>query len=139
MSEAPLINRGGRSVPPREVERVLLGHPAVAEVAVVGVPDGFLDEIVAAAVRLSTPLPSAAVDLTGYCLARLAPYKVPARWLFTRALPRTQAGEPRRPAITAQLALVAPLDQYRPGLAGEDLGIPEQVRRSWAPDDLDNL
>ena len=41
MPEAPLIIRDGHAIPPREVEQVLLGHPAVAEVAVVGVPDRF--------------------------------------------------------------------------------------------------
>src|SRR6202000_1368959 len=73
MPEAPLIIRDGHAIPPREVEQILLGHPAVAEVAVIGVPDRFAvpdrfpGEIVAAAVRLSAPLPSAAADPTEYC------------------------------------------------------------------------
>jgi len=80
MSEVPLIIRGGQAVPPREVERVLLSHPAVTEAAVVGLPGQFRDdEIVAAAVRLSARLPAPAADLTGYCRARLAAYKVPGR------------------------------------------------------------
>ena len=147
-----------------EVEQVLLGHPAVAEAAVVGVPSHQI-EIVGAAVRLSAPLPSAAAELTRYCRARLASRQVPARWLFTDALPRTTAGEPRRAAIrallmagsevdgsssaqaegvlrgtvVARMAAVSPLDLYRPRAATEDLRIPEQMRRSWALDDLDHL
>jgi hypothetical protein len=166
MPEAPLIIRGGRAFPPREVEQVLLDHPAVAEAAVVGVPSRLLNEIVGAAVRLSAPLPSAAAELTAYCRARLGWYQVPARWLFTDALPRTTAGEPRRAAIiallmaapgpdgassaaqsagvlhgtaAARMTAVSPLDLFRPRAATEDLRIPEQLRRSWALDDLDHL
>jgi hypothetical protein len=166
MPEAPLIIRAGLPVPPQEVEHVLLRHPAVAEAAVVGVPDRFLGEAVAAAVRLSAPLPSAAGDLTDYCRAALAPYKVPVRWLFGGALPRTAWGDPCRATIAARLAVtprsdgrpgssrptaglrgtaaarlasVHPLDPFRPRAATEDLRIPWQLRRSWAPDDLGHL
>jgi AMP-binding enzyme C-terminal domain len=170
MPQVPLISQGGHAVPPREVEQVLLGHPAVAEVAVVGVPDRFAvidrfpGQIVAAAVRLSAPLSSAAADLTAYCQVRLAPYKVPVRWLFISALPRTADGEPCRATLAARLAVasgydgpgwanrsratlrgtasrrlaaVEPGDQLRPRPATEDLRIPRQLGRSWAPDDLD--
>jgi acyl-CoA synthetase (AMP-forming)/AMP-acid ligase II len=106
MPEAPLIIQGGQAIAPREVEQDLLRHPAVAEVAVVGVPDRCLGQVVAAAVRLSAPLPAPAADLARYCEARLARYKVPARWLFTSALPRTAAGEPRRAMLRAQLAVM---------------------------------
>jgi acyl-CoA synthetase (AMP-forming)/AMP-acid ligase II len=51
MPAVPLIVRGGQTVPPREVEQVLLGHPAVAEAVVVGVPDR----------RPQDPAPGAAV------------------------------------------------------------------------------
>jgi hypothetical protein len=161
MPEAPLIIRGGLAISPREVERVLLSHPAVAEAAVVGVPDHSWDEIVGAAVRLSAPLPSSAADLTRYCRALLAPYKVPVRWLLLAALPRTATGEPCRAALTAQLAVPAwpdhlgwtaerpavprgtatarlaavdPADLFRPRPAIEDLRIPRQSRRPWSPD-----
>ncbi|HEY1819089.1 MAG TPA: hypothetical protein VGG83_04110 [Trebonia sp.] len=141
MPEAPLIIRGGRAIAPQEVERVLLGHPAVAEAAVVGVPDRFLGEIVAAAIRLSAPLPSAAADLTDYCRVLLAPYKVPTRWLFTPALPRTRDGAVRRAVLSAQLAAESWLDRatwpaFRPRPAIEDLRVPRQLRRPWALDDL---
>jgi AMP-binding enzyme len=157
MPEAPLIIRGGQPVAPWEVEQVLLRHPAVAEVVVVGVPDPHGDEVVGAAVRLSAPLPSAAAALTAYCRVRLAAYQVPARWLLLAALPRTAAGEPCRATLSAQLAVRAepdgpagpaealtalrgtatawlatahPADQFRPRPALEDLRIPRQPRRS---------
>ena len=144
MPEVPLIVRGGLAVSPREVEQVLLGHPAVAEAVVVGVPDRFLGEVAGAAVRLSAPLPSAAAELSRYCRAFLAHYKVPERWLLTGELPRTRSGKVRRAMVTAQLAVlpgpglpvVDPIDFFRPRLATEDLRIPRQVRRSWALEDL---
>jgi long-chain acyl-CoA synthetase len=144
MPEVPLIVRGGLSVLPHEVEQVLLGHPAVAEAVVVGVPDRFWGEVVGAAVRLSAPLPAAAADLSRYCRAFLPRYKVPERWLFTEEVPRTQNGKVRRAVVIAQLAVlpgpglpaVDPIDFFRPRLATEDLRIPRQVRRSWALEDL---
>lgn len=144
MPEVPLIVRGGLAVPPREVEQVLLSHPAVAEAVVVGLPDRFWGEVVGAAVRLSAPLPSAAAELSRYCRAFLIRYKVPERWLFTEELPRTENGKVRRAVVTTQLAvrpapglpLVDPIDFFRPRLATEDLRIPRQVRRSWALEDL---
>ena len=144
MPAVPLIVRGGQTVPPHEVEQVLLGHPAVAEAAVVGVPDRFWGEVVGAAIRLSAPLPSAAADLSRYCRAFLDRYKVPERWIFTGELPRTPGGKVRRAAVTARLAalsgprfpLVDAIDLFRPRPAVEDLRIPRQVRRSWALEDL---
>lgn len=144
MPAAPLIVRGGLTVPPYEVEQVLLGHPAVADAIVVGVPDPHWGQVVGAAVCLSTSLPSADAGLSGYCRAFLAGYKVPERWLFTEALPRTPDGEVRLAAVTVQLAvrpapgipMVDPIDFFRPRPATEDLRIPRQVRRSWALGDL---
>ena len=164
MPEAPLIIRGGQAVLPLEVERILLSHPAVAEVAVIGLPDQFWDEIVAAAVQLSAPLPAAAVELTAYCRDRLAPYKVPVRWLFGRAMPRTRAGAICRATLAAQLTVMSRPDAPpwsaqlpaassgggrsgtaaatgtpRPRPATEDLRIPRQGRWSGALEDLDQL
>lgn len=144
MPAVPLIVRGGQTVPPREVELVLLGHPAVAEAVVVGVPDRFWGEVVGAAVRLSAPLSSTAADLSRYCRAFLARYKVPERWIFTEELPHTAGGKACRAAVTARLSVLAapqpplvdPIDLIRPRPAIEDLRIPRQVRRSWALEDL---
>jgi hypothetical protein len=160
MPDSPLIIRGGQAVSPGEVERVLLSHPAVAEAVVIGVSDHFWDEIVAAAVRLSVPLPSAAADLTAYCRDRLAPYKVPVRWLFSSALPRTPDGTVCRMTLAAQLAVGSRLGGapwsaelpagsgggrapaaalsglLRPRPAPEDIRIPPQVRRSGPLEDL---
>jgi acyl-CoA synthetase (AMP-forming)/AMP-acid ligase II len=84
-----VIKRGGYSVYAVEVEQALEEHPAVAEAAVVGLPDDKLGEVPVAAVRLH---PDATIDATQLLLwaaERLADYKVPARAVIVDELPRT--------------------------------------------------
>jgi long-chain acyl-CoA synthetase len=96
-----LIIRGGYNVAAREVEHLLESHPAVAEVAVVGLPDPDLGEEVAAALVLRHPhtSPSAAAlaaDLRRRCTEQLAGYKRPRRWYVLDELPRTASGKVRK-------------------------------------------
>jgi acyl-CoA synthetase (AMP-forming)/AMP-acid ligase II len=84
---------GGFNVYPAEVERLLARHPAVAEAAVVGVPDPRLGEVGHAYVR---PRPGTAVtvdELTAYCRQEMANFKVPRRITFVDELPRTPSGK----------------------------------------------
>ena len=71
-----MIIRGGENIYPREIEAVLLSHPAVTAAAVVGIADRFWGEVVGAAVSTSATVPPSA-ELAGFCRARLAAYKVP--------------------------------------------------------------
>ena len=89
-----LIITGGLNVYPREVEDVLLEHPAVAEVAVAGVADSEWGEVVSAWVvpAPAAPLPDAA-ELTGFAAERLARFKCPRRFVFVDALPRNALGK----------------------------------------------
>ena len=102
-----LIIRGGYNVPAREVEQVLEGHPAVAEVAVVGLPDADLGEEVAAALVLHAgahghrDVPE---QLRARCAAQLAAYKRPRRWYVLDELPRTASGKVRKPLLRDLLA-----------------------------------
>jgi long-chain acyl-CoA synthetase len=81
-----LIIRGGYNVYPREVEEVLARHPAVAQVAVVGVPDPVYGEEICAVVVPSQPGCSE-VDLVAWCRERLAGHKYPRRVRFLDELP----------------------------------------------------
>jgi fatty-acyl-CoA synthase len=99
-----MIIRGGENIYPREIEDVLLSHPGVAEVAVVGVPDRFWGETVGAVIRPSTAVPPTEAELTEVCRSRLAAYKIPNRWLFTTAFPLTASGKVRKSVLSAQLA-----------------------------------
>ena len=82
-----LILRGGANVYPAEVERVLAEHPAVAEVAVLGLPDARRGERVAVVVPAAEGAPTQDA-LRAWCLERLARYKVPERIALAAELPR---------------------------------------------------
>ena len=90
-----MIIRGGENIYPREIEEVLISHPAVADASVLGFPDDHYGETVAAAIRVTGPDPAGdelgpddlAAQLAEFCRVRLAAYKVPIRWLITGRLP----------------------------------------------------
>ncbi len=95
-----LIISGGFNVYPREVEDELERHAAVAEAAVVGLPDDDLGECVAAAVVLAAGAgPVSEEDLIGHCRKSLTAYKCPARVLFREAIPRNSMGKIRKDAV----------------------------------------
>ncbi len=88
-----MIIRGGYNVYPREVEEVLYEHPAVREVAVVGVPHPELGEEVAAAVALKDGAAADEAELREFVKARVAAYKYPRRISFFRDLPKGPSGK----------------------------------------------
>jgi fatty-acyl-CoA synthase len=88
-----MIIRGGENIFPREIEEVIASHPAVAAVAVVGVPDPVLGEQVAACVELTPGASADAAELRALCERNLARFKVPARWDFVAVMPRTPLGK----------------------------------------------
>jgi O-succinylbenzoic acid--CoA ligase len=94
-----LIVTGGENVYPAEVEAVLLAHPAVAEAAVVGIPDVEWGQRVVAAVVLRPGATVRAADLASWCRERLAGYKVPRAFRFVSELPRTESGKVQRWAV----------------------------------------
>lgn len=89
-----MIVRGGENVYPLEVERAVAGHPAVAEVAVRGVPDPRLGEtVVAFVVPVDPQLAPDVADLRAFTRAQLSGFKVPVRWHLVAELPRNQSGK----------------------------------------------
>ena len=91
-----MIITGGTNVYPAEIEGVLLDHPAVHDVAVIGVPDDDWGETVAAVVQPAVGRTADAeleADLVAHCRAHLGSYKVPRRWVFEADLARTEAGK----------------------------------------------
>ncbi len=88
-----LIKVSGVNVYPREVEDVLLMHPAVAEAAVVGIPHPVRGEVPKAFVVLRPRASATEADLVAHCRANLAPYKVPAEVEVRSELPRTFVGK----------------------------------------------
>ncbi len=88
-----VIIRGGSNVYAVDVENVILTHPGVAEVAVIGVPHEVLGEDVAAVVVLRPGWEADADALRQHGLEALAAYKVPRRWQFVDQLPRNPTGK----------------------------------------------
>jgi len=88
-----LINRGGENIHPPEIEAVLGAHDAVAEVAVVGVPDPHWGEQVGAVIRLRPGAQATGDELAAYVAERLSPHKIPRRWRFVEELPHTASGK----------------------------------------------
>ncbi|MEO6354401.1 MAG: acyl-CoA synthetase [Burkholderiaceae bacterium] len=88
-----IINTGGVVVSSREVEECLYTHPAVSEVAVIGLPDEKWIEAVIAVVSLKAGQQVDATALIAHAKARIAPFKVPKRVFFVESMPRTASGK----------------------------------------------
>jgi fatty-acyl-CoA synthase len=95
---------GGESISPSEIENVLSTHPAVAEVAVVGVPDLRWGEVGVAHVVLRSGVATDEKDLLDHTAAQLAAFKVPKRILIVPSLPRSAGNKVLRRAL---------VDEYR--------------------------
>jgi long-chain acyl-CoA synthetase len=97
-----LIIRGGFNIYPREVEEVLYAHPAVAETAVVGVPDPLMGEDVLAFVVTKQGATATPEGLIAFCQDRLAKYKCPKHVRFVDTLPKSPIGKILRKELRAQ-------------------------------------
>jgi acyl-CoA synthetase (AMP-forming)/AMP-acid ligase II len=96
-----MIIRGGENIYPAEVERILLLHPAVTEVAVFGIKDSHFGEIVAAAIRCENVT---AAELADHCASLIAKYKIPTKYFRTEAFPLTPSGKIRKVALKGMVA-----------------------------------
>jgi len=99
-----LINRGGEKISPREIDEVLLAHPAVAEAVCFGVPHGTWGEEVEAAVVLREGAGASDAELLAYCKERLADFKRPKQIHVTTAIPRTATGKIQRGVVAKTYA-----------------------------------
>ena len=96
-----MIISGGENVYPAEVENAIYGHPAVADVAVVGVPDDKWCEAVKACVVLREGASADAADIIGWARERIAGYKCPKSVDFIPGLPRNPSGKILRRELRA--------------------------------------
>ena len=101
-----IINRGGEKISPREIDEVLLEHPAVAQAVAFAVPHSRLGEEVGAAVVLRKP--GASLDereLREFVAARLSAFKVPRVVRFLDAIPKGPTGKLQRIGLAASLGI----------------------------------
>ncbi len=100
-----IINRGGEKISPREVDEVMLDHPAVDQVVTFAVPHPKLGEDVAAAVVLKAGASVTERDLQKFVGGRLADMKVPRRIVFLDEIPKGATGKLQRIGLAAKLGL----------------------------------
>lgn len=94
-----LIISGGENIHPAEIENLLAEHPAVLECAAFGVPDGEWGEVVAAAIVVKPGQSVSEQQLLAHLAGRLARFKLPRRWLWLEALPKTALGKLQRQTL----------------------------------------
>ena len=99
-----VVIRGGNNIHPTDVEHAIALHPAVREVAVVGLPHPVLGEDLLAVVALRPGVQATAEELREHTLERLAKYKVPRQWEFVDALPRNATGKVVKQQLQQQFA-----------------------------------
>jgi long-chain acyl-CoA synthetase len=97
--EKELIKPGGENVYPAEVEKVILSHGCVEEVAVIGVPDPEWGEAVQAVCVLKKGNEVSAAELIEFVASKIARYKKPKHVLFVENLPKTASGEINREEV----------------------------------------
>lgn len=100
-----IINRGGEKVSPREVDEILMDHPAVAQVVCFGMPHDKLGEEVAAAVVLKEGQTLTERELQAFVAGRAADFKVPKKILFMDEIPKGATGKLQRIGLAAKLGL----------------------------------
>ena len=100
-----IINRGGEKISPREVDEVMLDHPAVEQVITFAMPHDKLGEDVAAAVVLRNGANATESELRNFVAQRLADFKVPRKILFLDEIPKGATGKLQRIGLAAKLGL----------------------------------
>ena len=118
-----LINRGGEKVSPREIDEILLDHPAVAQATTFAIPHARLGEDIAAAVVLREGTEVTPQQLREFAISRLAPHKVPRQIVVVPEIPKGPTGKPQRIGLHERLAsylqaaFVAPRDVLEASIA----------------------
>ncbi|MBM3542768.1 MAG: AMP-binding protein, partial [Alphaproteobacteria bacterium] len=102
-----IINRGGEKVSPREVDEVLLDHPAVAQAVTFAMPHAKLGEEVAAALVLKEGANATEQDIRAFAAGRLADFKVPRKVVFLAEIPKGATGKLQRIGLAEKLGLGA--------------------------------
>jgi fatty-acyl-CoA synthase len=98
-----MIIRGGENIYPAEIEEFLMRHPKIAEAQVVGVPDSFMGEEVAAVLRLRPNETITEDEIRSYCCDGISRHKVPQYIRFASVFPLTASGKVKKFELKALL------------------------------------
>ena len=98
-----MIIRGGENIYPREIEEFLYRHPAVLDIAVVGIPDHRYGEEICACIRLRDGVRATEEDIREFCRGQIAHYKVPRYVRFMDSFPQTVTGKIQKYLLREQL------------------------------------
>ena len=101
-----IINRGGEKISPREVDEVLMDHPAVSQVVTFALPHDKLGEEVACVVVLRDGSHASEREIRDFVGARLADFKTPRKVLFRDEIPKGATGKLQRIGLAKKLGLV---------------------------------
>jgi fatty-acyl-CoA synthase len=108
-----MIIRGGENVYPREIEEFLYRHPAVFDVAVVGVPDVKYGEAICACIQVRGGMSVTEEEIREFCRGRIAHFKVPRYVRFMDSFPLTVTGKVQKYLIREQLRAALDLTEER--------------------------
>ncbi len=127
-----MINRGGESIAPQEIDDVLLEHPAVAQAVAFAIPDVRLGERIGAAVVPvdGQGIETSALDLQDFVAKHLAPAKVPDEIIFVSALPKGATGKVQRGRLAQQLSISS--SESTVGRRGDDVTLEGRLTTIWA-------
>jgi acyl-CoA synthetase (AMP-forming)/AMP-acid ligase II len=122
-----MINRAGEKVSPREIDEVLLQHPAVAQAVTFAVPHPTLGEDVAAAAVLRPGASATPSELRTFCRMRIADFKVPQQVVIVPEIPKGPTGKPQRIGLHDKLA-----SRLRAGFVAPRDDEEEKLEAIWA-------
>jgi acyl-CoA synthetase (AMP-forming)/AMP-acid ligase II len=100
-----IINRGGEKISPREVDEIIMEHPAVHQCVTFAMPHDMLGEEVAAAIVLKEGLACDDKELRQFAAIRLADFKVPKKILILKEIPLGATGKLQRIGLAQKLGL----------------------------------
>ena len=107
-----IINRGGEKISPREIDDVLLAHPAVAQALTFAIPHPSLGEEIAAALVLRPGTQLSAAEVQAHVATSLATFKAPQKVLFVPEIPKGPTGKPQRIGMADRLGLTSPTSVF---------------------------
>ena len=123
-----MLNVGGQSMYPSEVEAILAEHPAIAEVAVYGIPVAVMGEQVCAAVVLKSGQKADETDIIDYCQGLIAGYKIPSMVNFITALPKAKSGKILKRVLREQVNLNS---QTTPSISTHSKSLSVELIQQW--------